>query len=566
MAVQAFPQNIHACHELLSKQRIERRKLRRENARLKSEIERLESQLGTTKKTPVGSQTPNENEVEEEAVGSACTVDDASNSSPLSDGDSSEDRTRELEEANKRIREQSAAQLKHFAMMSHEIRTPLNCIIGLSSLLVETDLDESQQESLRMIVKSGDLLLSVVNDVLDYSRLESGNLDIHLEPTDVEAVTKLVLHTMSAKAKDRRIKITKNVDFALPSRVRTDGSRIQQILYNLLGNAVKFSEEGSNIDFSAQMIHAVPKKEWGEPEEANKIRFIIKDYGKGIPPDQLEKVFLPFNQGSEGFIAGGTGLGLAITSKLVKGLNGSISVKSELGKWTEFVVDVPCIREEPPRRMSLHSLPMDQGSQRYLKLRDVVSKSSSSGRNSPTNLSSNPVESPTQLTKQSMSPTKSAPPVIGEDVRILVADDNTINRKILVQMLQRIGAKKVDTAENGLQAVELEAQNSYDVVLMDIEMPVMDGLEATKQILAREKSGRDNKPKVVFVTAHALGAFHAKAVQAGGCAFLTKPFNLKKLMALFDSIDMHRGCRSLPKHLATLGSAATKEVLQQMLS
>jgi len=214
-------------------------------------------------------------------------------------------------------------------------------------------------------------------------------------------------------------------------------------------------------------------------------------------------------------------------------------------------VDLPCVEEPSNPQGPLDEPIVIDKSMFFSKIQDSLGASnhsrSSSFHSSP---ASSPAASPSQpIPKKTIKvKVRKTKPVIPNHIRILVVDDNVVNRKILVQMLRRIGAKTVDTAENGLEACNMEEENAYDLILMDIEMPVMDGLQATKKILSRERRAGTDKPKIVFVTAHALGAFHAKAVKAGGCGFLTKPFNLKKLTSLFHSVDMHLGCRSLPKN------------------
>jgi len=463
------------------------------------------------------------------------------------------ERTRDLAEANKRIVQQSTAQLHHFANMSHEIRTPLNCIIGLSSLLVDSELDESQQESLSMIIRSGDVLVNVVNDVLDYSRLESGNIELILEPTNLLGAVEIVIQSVMSRANKRQVNIEKNVDPAIPGLVNTDGNRLQQILYNLLCNAVKFSPENQSVEISALLVTEEAKSTNSNvdnksppPSATRKIRFSIKDYGPGIEESELESIFQPFKQGGDGsarFREGSSlGLGLAITSNLVKSLDGTISATSEVGQWAEFVVILPCnpvpIKSLLNPQGPVDTTPLVKNST-YRTVRD----------SSPSSVGSGPTmqEEQEQKRKDRLLRMKSQPSnVIREGTRILVTDDIQVNRKVLVRMLTRIGAKNVDMAENGLEACEMEAKSGYDLIFMDIEMPVMDGLEATRRILKRERTGNEVRPKVVFVTAHALATFHAKAVEAGGCGFLTKPINLNKLISAFSSIDMHNGCRQLP--------------------
>jgi len=250
-------------------------------------------------------------------------------------------RTKELQEtnrllvdANQRIKQQAAAQLEHFACMSHEIRTPLNCIIGMSSLLMlDSQLTPSQQESIEMITTAGDLLSTIVDDVLDYSTLESGKVETNISKINLQQTLDSVATGIQARCNEneRGIEVRTFFDITVPKYVETDAKRLQQILYNLLGNAVKFSPNNSHVDLSAKVI------------DSGVIRYTVKDYGRGIDPRDFNKIFEPFRQASKetGTIYGGTGLGLPITSKLVQRLGGTISVKSVKGQGSEFLVDLP---------------------------------------------------------------------------------------------------------------------------------------------------------------------------------------------------------------------------------
>ena len=305
------------------------------------------------------------------------------------------DRTRELEHTNKKLAEANKAliqsskkQLQHFACMSHEIRTPLNSIIGYASLLVDNEnLDSMQKESISTIVSSGDLLLSIVNDVLDYSKLETGNVDIELNPTNLKELVDVVVRTMTNKAQSTSLKLQCTYDTTqLPNYIETDSFRLQQVLYNLISNACKFSKEGGTVEIdvgvasswynafgenvdcynppneidnsqrSSERDHPLATstrssidggdQQGGEQQQTTTtkvLRFTVKDYGKGICRSDFQKIFLPFLQGGseDESIYGGSGLGLAITSKLVHRLGGEIYVESEESKWTKFTAEFP---------------------------------------------------------------------------------------------------------------------------------------------------------------------------------------------------------------------------------
>jgi signal transduction histidine kinase/CheY-like chemotaxis protein len=540
-----------------------------------------------------------------------------------------EDRTTELamanqklERANNHISQQSSNQLEHFACMSHEIRTPLNCILGMSSLLVDShDFPEAYIDSIKMIHGSADLLSGVVDDVLDYAKLESGNFEVDIQPTDLQSALDSVVHSISNKSEEKKVSIRTSYCGMLPRTVNTDGRRLQQILFNLLGNASKFSREGTSIDFSVKILK--------EPNR-NKLRLSIKDYGKGIAAKDFESIFRPFSQASKETqtVYGGTGLGLSITSKLVAKLGGNITVNSELGRYAEFVVELPydgelvdlatfkdkfadttlVIIDEAEMCTETYSMEdefvplpcsvtqsaglnvmrspnwtdldrkltnddktghfvfivhQDMIRESYIDrikkilgaekcswlligegiagdhqvhhirclsqvfpsiLLETIHKVVSSDRKRPSILSS---KFASEKKKQDKAPT---PQSLSRPLKVLYAEDNVVNQKVLQRVLERLGLNDITIVDNGLKAVESCETNRYDLIFMDMQMPVMDGVEACKKIVARNAT-----EKVVFVTAHALEDFKEKALAAGAVDFVSKPFNLQKIRAILKS-------------------------------
>jgi signal transduction histidine kinase len=537
-----------------------------------------------------------------------------------------------LEDANRRALEASAAQMQHFACMSHEIRTPLNCIIGLSSLLQETKLSALQAESINMIVNSGDLLLTVVNDVLDYSKLESGNVEIEIRQSNLQETLNSFVHSIEAKAQVKQLTVRTFYDTALPEFVTTDSRRLQQIMYNLLGNAIKFSEEGSVVELHVSLSFAsdFPLLSSSSPDlEASSsaccsysshaknefeteqvIRFIVKDYGKGIAKKDFARIFKPFQQASAETerVYGGTGLGLAITAKLALGLGGTIDVDSEEGEWSKFTVDIP-FREKPAdisaisqrldgatillvhkntqslvqvqdyfRRYKvdfLHFMNLDEMEARIMEQGLFVRGRSYICLVDEDLYSPEPFElvrsmsksilltfGPRYCVKESAGHYRSLVRVLPsvlfdslggyreslttagrglarslstlsiysipyKDLRVLIAEDNVINQKVLHRMLTRLGLEVIDIVGDGQKAVDREASQEYDVILMDMQMPVMDGVEACRLICSRQ--GGHPNAKVIFVTAHASSSYEAECAEAGGVDFLSKPFNLRDI-------------------------------------
>lgn len=444
-------------------------------------------------------------------------------------------RTRKLEEtneqlkrANERIERQSGQQLKHFAMMSHEIRTPLNGMIGLTSLLQNTAdvLTPEQLETVEMIASSGDLLLRVVNDVLDYSKLTLGMVDICKEVTPLHPLLKQVLDPVHVKARARKITVQTFLDRDLPSYVYTDGRRFQQIVFNLLGNAIKFSRDGGTVELKATKSVAMAGKEHACP----RLRIMVKDYGKGIEKSHFDKIFEPFQQANTSVerTHGGTGLGLTVTSRLVKSLGGTIKVDSEFGKWTVFTVD---LHLEEATEQSQTGLENESE-----KLEEVFHVSNSSllfGRSSDLDLACNAREA----TWEKGDKPKTLQ-VIEDDrldsFKILVAEDNRINQALLYRTLSRLGLKHVEMVEDGSVAVKRCNEETYDLILMDMQMPGMDGIQATR-LIREECSNSNATTRIIFVTAHALREYETKARDVGADGFISKPYKITGIKQIVET-------------------------------
>eukprot|EP00522_Entomoneis_paludosa_P011115 CAMPEP_0172439646 /NCGR_PEP_ID=MMETSP1065-20121228/561_1 /TAXON_ID=265537 /ORGANISM="Amphiprora paludosa, Strain CCMP125" /LENGTH=897 /DNA_ID=CAMNT_0013188355 /DNA_START=80 /DNA_END=2776 /DNA_ORIENTATION=- len=442
-----------------------------------------------------------------------------------------------LERANQKIVQQSQAQLRHFAMMSHEIRTPLNCIVSLSNLLLESEQVQQQAmiaESVEMITSSGDLLVAVVDDVLDYSKLAAGKVEATLQVAPLRPTLQTVLAAIRAKAPPRLEIQTPWYD--LPRTLRTDTRRLQQILYNLLGNAIKFGRHGKVVEFGVRVVEKSAKASPADDNQPTEVttkvvQFIVKDYGKGIAPSDMGKIFEPFLQASTNAPAdGGTGLGLSITRQLVRVLGGTISVKSEFGKWCEFQVELPLEEGDEEDQETTGRINYSENDVPVNSSADTANKPDERTENRGREASSAPSElSPASIRPQtSKKPRMAKTPVLkpGEQapewiakLRILIAEDNLVNQKVLLRTLNRIGLKHVDIVDNGQLAVQASERESYDLIFMDVQMPVMDGLEATRIIAERPQH-----PKIVFLTAHALQDYQDKASAAGGDGFISKPF------------------------------------------
>ena len=415
----------------------------------------------------------------------------------------------ELEEARDLAESAARSKSSFLANMSHEIRTPMNGVMGMIALLKQGELSEQQRAYFETIERSADALLLIIDDILDFTKIEAGRLELGNSVFSIRDSLASIEALFSEPAAQRGLALSFSIDTSVPRMIAGDPGRIRQILLNLIGNAVKFTDTGE-IRVMATVTSV---------EREPRLRFSVADTGPGIHPDEQTRIFGEFYQADVSLTRahGGTGLGLAITEQLVTLMGGQIGFDSTWGEGSEFWVELPLLTagdETSPNEVPAPAARSVVGNEaaRLQRLTNPLASASAPE---------------TEATEYPLPNTY--------DLRVLVAEDSEVNQFIIRELLAKWGIE-IEVAANGVEAVEAFRHSAFDLILMDIQMPEMDGLEATRQIRAlQSEEALHTSCVIVGLSAHAMSGDRERYMAEGMVDYLTKPIRTEALQEVLDT-------------------------------